>query len=284
LSTRFEGTGYPGANQYPFNFSVEFNPDVAGRILAAGIGADAVVEVTTGVYTHTFGFDEVLPYCTVQLYAAGVADDTAADEAIQLLNCKLDTISFQGGLDDILVMNVAGIGASYSAIAKPSFTPSTSNPLFLNNALATGKISIGATLGAVAQFDEMTDLTVDIANGLAPDHRINDDPDAIGMREGTSTLSGSFTGVYNHETWVEIDEFYKGNTRAIKIEATEVAEFVAGYNRFLEIDLNDVKWEGADPSWDPDLITASLPWKANVDATTVVIIQTADATVYDSAT
>ena len=284
LGTRFGGSGYPGASQVPWNFTCELNPKNIGRILAGAIGADDItVDVVDEVATHSFEFDEALSYLTLYCYGAGVADATGSDKVLKVTDAKITGLTIRGNTDDVMLLEVSGIGIAVEADTTPTPSYPTENPFFLNTEVSVGTVVIGDTIGGGAQFDEATEISVELDNGMAPDHRINGSAEALGIREGASALRGSLSCVYNDDTFVEINKFYAGTARGIKITVAHASEFYTSHSMTLTIELDAVKYEGSDPSWDPDVISISMPFVADVSSSTKITLKNDKVTVYSAA-
>ena len=271
LGTRFKGKSYLGTKQVPASFSVELNADNCGRIFAAGMGAESVtVGVTSEAATHDFTFAETLPYLTVYCYAAGVADSSGNDKTIRALNCKVKTMALTGGLEGPMTLAVELVGTARSIVTSPTTTFTTVDPLFLSSEEGTGTLSLGATIGAAAAFDESREFELNIDNGVDADHRIDGSATPAAIREGASSITGRLGCVYNDTTWTEIDIFSACTDRAIKLVAVAPEAFITGYSYTVTIESHINRYTGSPPSWDPDVISVDLPFTAEAGTSSEV--------------
>lgn len=163
-----------------------------------------------------------------------------------------------------------------------SATFPSAKPLYVKAEEGVAKLEIGADIGSLAQFDDANEFHLTFSNGLSPDRRIDNTATARGMREGDSEITGSIKGIYNVNTFVEIEAFQNGTERAIRFTATSTELAAVGKYFSMTITFDVAKYSGAPPSWDPDLISSDLQFDAEKTTSypTVVIVN-ADATQYD---
>jgi hypothetical protein len=276
LGTRFGGLPYVGTKSIPFNFTVEANPGDIGRILLAAMGQEySTPSVTSVVHNHIFRFTAIVPYVTILGYLAGVADASGSDRLMRITGAKVGQITISGGIDDILMVSVEGVGMVASAVTAANYTPSytSEKPFFLNANPGTGTLSIGSAIASAALFEEARQFEVTINNGLTPDHRIHGSATPVGIGEGSSSLEGQITAIHNQYTFAEINNFAAGNDRAITLTAVAAATTYTLPTSMatLEIGLNKCRYSGDTPSYDPDVITIELPFSAEVSLTSTYI-------------
>ena len=172
-----------------------------------------------------------------------------------------------------------------SACSQVTTAFSLENPFFLNATLGTGTLSIGSAITAPALFEEAREFELIINNNLSPDHRIHGSNSPVGIEEQSSEVTGSITALLNPETMVEVRNFAAGNDRAITLTAT-AAKF--GYSlpttfASLTIALNKARYSGATPSFDPDVMTLELPFKAEISVSTYIALRNNKSLPYSSA-
>jgi hypothetical protein len=285
LGTRFTGMPYLGTKQVPFNFTVEANPDDIGRILLATMGQTSIA-TTTSAYLHTFKFAESLPYCTVYGYLAGVADGTGVDKLMRLTGGKINTLSIKGGIDDVMTVAVEGIAMIASALSTVTAAYSAADPWFLNSVQGTGVVSLGSTISTLATFGEAREFEIDINNGAIADHRIHGSATPIGISEGSSDLTGRMVAIFNQSTFNEITQYAAGNIRALALTVSGVTMMLSAPTqvRQLTIAMNNLRYSGDSPSYDPDVITIEFPFKAAVSVSTYISVLNDKSLVYSAAT
>lgn len=282
LGTRFKGTGYIGTKQVPFGFTVEANAGNVGRLLKLIFGGEIASSMVAGSYgRHKFYPTEELKYGTLLLYPAGVADETGIDKIIRVKDWKCTKATIKGSVDDLVTISVDGFGTSRDAVYPSSYTISftSTQPFFLNSAIGTAILKIGPGAPASSQFDEARTFTFNVENGVKADHRIHGSNSAIAMREGDSTLTGALDCVYNGVTFGEINKFQAGTVRALQLAVTSTEILYTGTSETFDmiIDISQAKYDGGNPSWDPDEITVALPFTAELassQAVTVTMLNT----------
>lgn len=276
LGTRFSGLPYVGTKSIPFNFTVEANPGDLGRILLACMGQEySTPSVTSVVHNHIFRFSAVVPYVTVLGYLGGVADASGSDRLMRISGAKIGQITITGGIDDILMVSVEGIGMVASAVTAGNYTPSytSEKPFFLNANPGTGTLSVGSAILTAALFEEARNFELTINNGVATDHRIHGSATPVGISEGGSEVVGKLTAIFNQQTFTEINNFAAGNDRAITLTATAAATTYSLPTTYAELafGLQKCRYSGDSPSYDPDVITVELPFKVEVSLTSTYI-------------
>lgn len=284
LGTRFEGLPYLGTKQVPFSFTVEATPNI-GRIFAAGMGVNSIVSVTSVAWNHDFRFAEELPYVTVLAHAAGVADGTSVSQEIRICGAKISKMTLAGSIDNVMTLAVEGIGMTMSALASVTASYTIFDPFFLNSAQGTATLSIGTTITLVTSFDEARDFELAIDNGIKADHRIHGAATPVSMSEGSSNITGKFTAVYNDNTFLEINKFAAGTKRALSLSATGSMPVpsLPTTQTAIAVGLHSIRYTGDTPSFDPDVITVDMPFKAEVSKSTFITIIDNKSTIYSSA-
>lgn len=271
LGTRFSAAPYVGTKTVPFSFTAEAEPGNLGRILLAAMGAEYTApSVTSVVHNHTFRFAEDLPYVTVLGYLAGVADVTSTIQSIRLRGAKISQLTLSGSIDEVMTVAVEGIAMTASACSQVTTAFSLEDPFFLNATLGTGILSLGSTLTAPTAFNEAREFELVINNNLTPDHRIHGSNSPVGVEEGSSEITGRIVTVFNPETFAEINNFRAGNDRAIALTVTAAKSTYSLPTTMaaLEVALAKVRYTGSAPSFDPDVITAEMPFKAELPTLT----------------
>jgi hypothetical protein len=267
LGTRFSGMPYVGTKNVPFSFTVEANPGDLGRLLLAAMGTEYSTPcVTSVVHQHIFRFAEDLPYCTILGYLAGVADTTSAIQSVRLRGAKISQLTISGTIDEVMTVAVEGMAMTASACSQVTTAFTTEDPWFLNAAVGTGTLSIGSVIASPALFEEAREFELTINNALTPDHRIHGSNNPVGIEEGSSEVTGRLVTVFNPETFTEIRNFTAGNTRAITLTALASKTTYSLPTTFAQLDvgLDKVRYSGDSPSFDPDVITIEMPFKAEV--------------------
>lgn len=268
LGTRFSGMPYVGTKQVPFSFTVEADPANLGRILLAAMGSEYTApSVTSVVHNHIFRFAEDLPYITVLGYMAGVADtNSTAIQSMRVRGAKISQLTLTGNIDEVITVSVEGIGMTASACSQVTTAFTTEEPWFLNAAVAVGQLSVGSTLATSALFEEAREYELTINNAIAADHRIHGSNNPVGIEEGSSEVTGRLVAVFNPYSFVEVNNFAAGNVRAIGLTVTAAKTTYSLPTTYaaLEIGLDKVRYSGDSPSFDPDVITVELPFKAEV--------------------
>ena len=279
LSTRFKGTGYVGTKQVPLGFTVEASPQAVGRLLKLAFGAEIASSVVAGVYgRHKYYPSEELPYGTILLYAAGVADETGIDKTIKVTDWKCTKLTIKGGVDDIVTLQVEGIGAARTAVYPSSYTTptfTTVQPLFMNSAVGTGVLLIGTSEATpTVAFEEARSFEITIEHGVKADHRIHGSNAAIAMREGDSSITGTYSAVYNGVSFGEINKFQAGTARAMKLSITSVEAIGPATSETYDMIVETLrsKYSGGNPSWDADQITVELPFTAELASSQAVTV------------
>ena len=259
VGTRFKAPGRKSAKKVPFSFTVELTPD-CGRLLFLMTGADDLTVVVAGeVGSHEFTFEEVLPYFTLVVDSAGVADVTGPGKSHRVTGCKVGSWSIKGSVDGAtLLLTITGEGMARDEITTPTPSYGTALPFILHADEAYGTISLGASIGAVAQFDECIELSLEGDNGISADRRINGSGTPVGMREGDSSMKGSFKAIYNEETWAEIDIFQAGTDRSMVVEVKHDASFHLTNEKTLTLSADKTRYSGTPTAFDPDVISTSL--------------------------
>ncbi|MDD5391078.1 MAG: phage tail tube protein [Gallionellaceae bacterium] len=271
LGTRFSGAPYVGTKTVPFSFTAEADPNTLPRILLAAMGAEYTApSVTSVVHNHTFRFAEDLPYITVLGYLAGVADATSAIQSIRLRGAKISQLTLRGSIDEVMTVAIEGIAMTASACSSTTTAFSLEDPFFLNATLATGLLSIGSTLTGPVAFEEAREYELVINNNLQPDHRIHGSNSPVGIEEGSSEITGRMVTVMNHQSWAEINNFIAGNDRALALTVTAAKTTYSLPTTYaaLEVALGKVRYSGDSPSFDPDVITVEMPFKAELPTLT----------------
>jgi|TARA_Y100000034_G_scaffold134763_1_gene204150 hypothetical protein len=274
MNTRFRGAGYIGTQSVPFGMTVELNPMNAGTLLALVMGTESLtVLVTAQSATHKFYPAENLRYGTIWLYSAGAADNSATDNEHKIINFKVTRASIEGGIDDVVRLSIDGIGTDHSAVAatSPSFT--NVRPFFLNSVEGLGTLSIGSAIGSVSQFDECRRMRMEIDNAVSPDQRIDNDASAASIREGDSSITGMFDCIYNGNTYAEIDAFTLGSDRAFTLSVNSTTAFYTSEVYNCTLGMEQARYNGANPSWDPDLLSIELPYIGELASSAAVYIQ-----------
>lgn len=282
VGTRFKPSDYRGGVSVPFSFTVECNPGDCGRILYGAMGAEAG-SVASSVYSHEFSVAEELPYCTVWLYAAGVADDSGTAKIIKVTNAKISKLSISGDVDGVVTMSVEGTGIAKAAATTPSATFTSDTPFFVKSVDGTLKVSIGDAIGSVVQFDETKSMSLDIDNGLIEDNRADDTTAPAAMAEGDSSISGSVNAVYNEDSYTEIEKFEGGDVRAFEFVFTTENIFNTSDKKTLTIAISQVRYDDDEPSYDPDVITVEMPFKIDVAEGFTITLEDDVATKYNAA-
>lgn len=275
LSTRFKGSGYVGTKRVPVGFTVEANPDNIGRLLKLIFGSETVTAMSPGYYAqHKFYPNEELKYGTILIYAAGIADAAGTYQLIRVKDFKVARATISGGIDNVMTIAVEGVGTARDAVYASSYTVSFSSvdPLFLNSAQGTGKLSIGPGAPASSEFDEARSFSLEVQNGVAPDHRIHASNSAVAIREGDSAITGTIGVVFNKETFTEINHFQAGTARALLLEVTST-DFVETSEHYeMNIAIEQAKYSGGNPSWDADEMTAELPFTAELASSQAISV------------
>jgi hypothetical protein len=196
---------------------------------------------------------------------------------MRIKGAKISTLTISGGIDDVMTVAIEGVGMEASAVSSTSYSPSyaSESPFFLNANPGTGTLSIGSAILTAALFEEARTFELTINNGVTPDHRIHGTATPVGISEGGSSVEGTMTVVFNQSTFAEINNFAAGNDRAITLTATGTAG-ASTYSlpttyASMDIGLNKVRYSGDNPSYDPDVITIELPFKAEVSLTSTYI-------------
>ena len=283
LNTRFRGAGYIGTKQVPFGMTVECNPMNAGRLLKLIFGTETcTVLVTDEAATHKFYPAQSLSYGTIVLYAGGIAGATSDDRSHKVINWKAARATVEGGTDDVMRITVDGFGTDRSAVTSPTSSFTAVRPFFLNSEEGTGVLSIGATIGAVAQFDECRRMRFEIDNGIQADHRIDGDASAAAIREGDSQITGMWDCIYNEDTYAELDIFTGGDNRAFQLVASSADAFYTALTYQMTLAVETARYSGLNPSWDPDVISVELPFIAEMTsgAATAITIRNSDVVAY----
>jgi hypothetical protein len=347
LATRFKGAGYLGTKQVPFGFSVEANSKDIGRILYAAFGAEAGSALSTPTrYQHTFTPAEELPYITLAVYTAGVADSSGTEKFHLLKNGKINSLEINGSLDAPVSISVEGIATEHVEVAvsfsgtvagvennevtvtsteglmagmyvtanatagdtttqitsidsdtqftvEDDITGATSfavevdftigKPFFTHSDEGTTEIKIGSTLGGATAFAEAREMSLSVANGISADRRINNSSTPYGMREGESGITGSFGVLFNEDSYTEIEAFQAGNDRGIDITLNSKNLISGTTYESLEFKITQARYSGSPPSFDPDVISAELPFTVEVaEGFEVILIDSVDHK-YDAA-
>lgn len=284
LGTRFSGLPYLGTKQVPFSFTVEATPNI-GRILALSMGTNSIVSVTSVAWNHDFRFAEELPYGTILCHAAGVADGTSVAQEIRIIGAKLSRMTLAGSIDNVITLAVEGIGMTMSAAASVSASYTTFDPFFLNSAQGTATLSIGTTITLVTSFEEARNFELAIDNGVMADHRIHGSATPVAISEGDSGVTGRFAAIYNDNTFLEINKFAAGTKRALTLTATSAQPVPSLPTTMitLTVGLHSIRYTGDTPSYDPDVITVDMPFKAEISASTYITIINNKGTIYSSA-
>lgn len=283
LGTRFGGLPYLGTKQVPFSFTVEVTPNI-GRILAAGMGDYSLASVTSVCWDHYFKLTEELPYATVLCHAAGVADNTSTSQEIKIMGAKISRLTLAGGIDNVLTLAVEGIGMTMSATNSVTASYTNFGPFLLNSAQGTATLSIGASVLTAALFEEARDFELTIDNGIMADHRIHGSATPVAMSEGDSNVTGRLTAIYNDNTWAQINNFAAGTKRAITLSATHsepVPSLPTTLHAFT-VALRSVRYTGDTPSYDPDVMTIELPFKAENIVSAMITIRNDFSTAYSA--
>jgi hypothetical protein len=238
-------------------------------------------------HAHLFRFAESIPYCSLLGYLGGVADITAAPMTMRLTGGKINTLAIKGGIDDVLTVSIEGMAMIASAFSATVGSFSAADPFFLNSALGTGSLSIGSSITLASNFGEAREFEITINNGISADHRIHGSATPVGMSEGGSEVTGRIVTIYNPTQFVEINNFAQGNMRAITLTvAGRLAMAGPGTTyKTLVVGLDRVKYSGDAPSYDPDVITVELPYKAEITTiSTYISILNDKSTAYSAAT
>jgi hypothetical protein len=261
VGTRFAALGRKAAKSVPFDITVELSPDV-GRILAVLTGAEVCTVLSAGaVGQHVFTFAEVLPYFTLQVYSAGIAEADLTNTCHQITDCKVDKWDIKGANDgNVLLLHFSGQGLNRTAIPMPTPAYKTSEVFFLTNDQGYGTVKIGSTIAGAVEFDEATEMTLQGDNGVVADRRINGSGSAVGLREQASSLSGDLKVIYNNLSFAEILNYQAGAIRCIVILMQNATPFSGTYNKSLTFQADETLYSGSKVSFDPDLISADLPF------------------------
>jgi hypothetical protein len=274
LGTRFSGFPYIGTKQVPFNFTVEANPADLGRILLAAMGSEySTPSVTSVVHNHTFRFANSLPYCTIFAYLAGVADTTATDQSLRIRGSKINQLTISGGIDNVITVAVEGFGMTASACSTVTTAFRVEEPWFLNASPGTGTLSIGSAILTAGLFEEAREFELTINNGLQADHRIHGSNTMIAVSEGGSEVTGRIVAVQNPSTMIEVANFAAGNNRAITLTAVAAKTTYSLPTTMAElaIGIDKARYTGDSPSYDPDVITIEMPFKAEISLVSTYI-------------
>ncbi len=285
LGTRFSGLPYLGTKQIPFSFTIEATPNM-GRILAAGMGANSIVSVTSVAWNHDFRFAEELPYVTVLCHAAGVADGTSVAQEIRIIGAKISKLTLAGSIDNPLTLAVEGVGMTMSAAASVTASYTQFDPFFLNSAQGTATLSIGTTITLVTSFEEARDFELAIDNGVMADHRIHGSATPVAISEGDSGVTGRFSAVFNDNTFLEINKFAAGTKRALTLSATGIQPVpsLPTTMHAMVVGLHSIRYTGDAPSFDPDVITVDMPFKAEISLSTYITIINNKSLAYSAST
>ena len=170
--------------------------------------------------------------------------------------------------------------SSFSTAASSGFT--TDTPFFVKSSLCTGKLSIGATLGAVAQFYEARSCELTIENGLSPDNRIDNTDTPYAIEEGESEITGMIDCIYNAESIAEIEYFQANTARALVLLLTTTNVFDTTNYKTLTVNIYQAKYTGGVPNWDPDVINCELPFKVDVEEGFSLVLFDNTGTEYDA--
>jgi hypothetical protein len=285
LGTRFSGLPYLGTKQVPFSFTIEATPNI-GRIIMAGLGVNSIVSVTSAAWNHDFRFAEVLPYATILAHAAGTADGTSVHQEIRIIGAKVSKLTFAGSIDNVFTLAVEGMGMTMSAAASVTASYTPWDPFFLNSAQGTATLSIGTTITLVTSFEEARDFELVIDNAVSADHRIHGTAVPVGMSEGDSGVTGKFTAIFNDNTFLEINKFAAGTKRALSLSAvgTQPVPTLPTIMHAFAVGLPVIRYTGDTPSFDPDVMTVDMPFKAQIDTlSTFITIVNDKSTIYSSA-
>jgi hypothetical protein len=280
VGTRFAALGRKSTKKIPFGFTIECTPKNLGYLLYAICGAESFTETVTGeVGTHVFTFAEVLPYITIRVYSAGVADASGSSKIHQILDCKVSSAKFSGGVDgDVMKLAIEGEGLSRSAEAVPgTITYDETDPFILHSDESAGILKIGSSLVTAAQFEEALEFAFDITNGISADRRINGSGTPSGIREADSSLTGKAKVVYNNISWPEIEAYNSGSERAISLEVKHAMKFhtegSTDYFYTLKFEFDRTKYSGSTPSFDADVISVELPFDiARTDSLKITLV------------
>lgn len=141
----------------------------------------------------------------------------------------------------------------------PSFP--TSKALRAKSEEVQGKLEIGATTGALAQFDETNEFHLSVSNGVSADMRIDNTAYASALREGDSEITGSVRAMYNRNTYPEIAAFIAGTIRALRVTLTSVETAASGKYFTFIFTTDRAQYSGTPTSWDPDVISTELSFE-----------------------
>ncbi|MEA3227205.1 MAG: hypothetical protein U9Q07_14745, partial [Planctomycetota bacterium] len=118
INNRFKGSGYLGSKSVPWSLTLEANTKNIGYLLYAALGSETGTELSTPTrYQHSFTDTDELPYVTIVVYTAGVADDSGTDKFHVIQDAKIGEFGISGGTDDVTLVSLSGVGMSRSAVA-----------------------------------------------------------------------------------------------------------------------------------------------------------------------
>lgn len=152
VGTRFKGAGYLGSKQIPFNLTLEANTANIGYLLYALTGTETGTALTTPTRTkHAFTIAQELPYLTIMLYSAGIADNSGTNEYHVITDAKISKASISGGTDNVITIQIEGIGIT-RVVRSLTFACSISTTtVTVASGLTTGLlVGMPITIGSVS--------------------------------------------------------------------------------------------------------------------------------------
>jgi hypothetical protein len=220
------------------------------------------------LHTHTLGD----PYGLGLTVQVGRPSSDGTVNPFSYTGCKIDQITFNNSVDEFLVVEcemVAEDETTSESLASASYP--TGVQLFN---WTQGTITIASsTVGVV------TDFSVTVANNHKSDRYFlgaatMSEPIIAGMTEITGTMTVEFDSLTNY------NRFVNGTVAAVNAKWTAATAIESTFFPYVEIDLPDVRFDGATPSIaGPDVVSVELPFKALYDGTDQPIsvkVQTAD--------
>ena len=249
-----------------FGFSGGMDSPYMLEYSGIGIAREPVVATTTATADGTTGGADL----TITDASAIVEGMAVSGDAGIPAGAVVQSVTINDGGDDTVTLDQSLTGDVTAASLTFEFAPAwpTADAFMVKSEVSTAKIEIGDDVGALSQFDEAREFTLDNESGLAADNRIDNTANPTGIEEGESELSGAMDVVYNAETYAEIDKWTQNADRAIRFTLRASSPFYSSgsdYHYTLAFTANAAKYNGApDVSWDPDVISLSLPFMVDV--------------------